>query len=407
ATQAATEAKTEAAPAATGEDIVITFLGAQYSDKTEPYIKEVIADFEAANPGIKVNLEIVGWDNIGQRATALVGAGQAPDIYNGGSASEYVPDGLLYNVKDICSDELLADFYPSFLDNNRNIDDGEVYAVPYLASVRALYCNAKIFNEVGIENPPKTWAEVEETCKKITDFYNGDVYAWGIDATTTEGQTMMAYYGWSNGGGYVDKDFNWMINDPKNVEAYEWAYKLYQNGWTNKNPAMETRDDMQKLFAENKLAMLVTACFFPALYPDTEMIIGEIPYNPANCSASSTLGVQDGLMMFNGKAKGGEDSPEKVAAIKKFLDFFFEGDRYVQFMINEGLLPSTKSGAEALAARAPEQAAYIDILAGAKFYARNLVEWKEVTSNLIAYEQEIFAGNMTAQEALDAVQAEI
>lgn len=81
-----TEEKAEEAPAASGEDIVINFLGAQYSDKTEPYLKQVCADFEAANPGIKVNLEIVGWDNISARATALIGAGQAPDIYNGGSA---------------------------------------------------------------------------------------------------------------------------------------------------------------------------------------------------------------------------------------------------------------------------------------------------------------------------------
>ena len=137
------------------------------------------------------------------------------------------------------------------------------------------------------------------------------------------------------------------------------------------------------------------------------MIIGEIPYNDKNVSSSSTLGVQDGLMMFNGDAKGGEDSPEKKEAIKKFLDFFFEADRYVQFMINEGLLPSTQSGTKRLAELSPEQSAYVDILAGAKFYARNLVDWNEVTRNLIANEQEIFAGNMTAQEALDATQAEI
>lgn len=112
-------------------------------------------------------------------------------------------------------------------------------------------------------------------------------------------------------------------------------------------------------------------------------------------------------MMFNGSAKGGEDSPEKKEAIKKFLDFFFDADRYVQFMINEGLLPSTQSGAKRLAEIAPEQAAYIDILAGAKFYARNLVDWRDVMANLIANEQEMFAGNMTAKEALDATQAEI
>ena len=59
-TETEAEQTTEEAPAASGEDIVINFLGAQYSDKTEPYLKQVCADFEAANPGIKVNLEIVG-----------------------------------------------------------------------------------------------------------------------------------------------------------------------------------------------------------------------------------------------------------------------------------------------------------------------------------------------------------
>lgn len=386
------------------EDVVINFLGAMYSDKTEPYLREVVAAFEKENPHIKVNLEIVGWDNITTRAAALVGAGQAPDIYNANSAAEYVPDGLLYNIKDIVSPELLADFYPSFIENNRDATDGEAYAVPYLASVRALYCNEKIFEEVGIEAPPKTWDEVEDVCRRIYEFYDGDVYPWGIDASTTEGDTMIAYYGWSNGGGYVDDDYNWILDCPENIEGLEWALQLYRNGWTNPNPTIETRDDMQKLVAENKLAMLVTACFFPALYPDTGLMIGEIPYNDKNVSSSSTLGVQDGLMIFNGSAKGGEDTPAKKAAITKFLDFFFQPEYYTQFMINEGLLPATQSGAQRLAELEPDQSAYIDILGGARFEANNLVEWRDVMNALIANQQLMFEGSMTAQEALEASQ---
>lgn len=405
-TQTTETPKTEA-PADSDEDIVITFLGAMYSDKTEPYLKSVCEAFEAQNPGIKINLEIVGWDNISTRAAALIGAGQAPDIYNGGSASEYVPDGLLYNVNDICSEELLADFYPQFLENNTDINDGQIYALPYLASVRALYCNKAIFDEVGITEAPTTWTEVEAACEKIDAYYNGEVYSWGIDATTTEGQTMMAYYGWSNGGGFVDEDYNYIFNCDANVEGYEWAYSLYENGWTNQNPSLETRDDMQKLVVEGKMAMLVTACFFPSLYPETELIVGTIPYNDANVSSSSTLGVQDGLMIFNGTATGKEDTPERKAAISKFLDFFYAPENYTQFMINEGMLPATQAATELLVEQNPDQAAYLDVLAGAKFYARNLTSWREAMTTLITYEQEMLAGNMTAKEALDAAQAEV
>lgn len=405
-TQTTETPKTEA-PADSDEDIVITFLGAMYSDKTEPYLKSVCEAFEAQNPGIKINLEIVGWDNISTRAAALIGAGQAPDIYNGGSASEYVPDGLLYNVNDICSEELLADFYPQFLENNTDINDGQIYALPYLASVRALYCNKAIFDEVGITEAPTTWTEVEAACEKIDAYYNGEVYSWGIDATTTEGQTMMAYYGWSNGGGFVDEDYNYIFNCDANVEGYEWAYSLYENGWTNQNPSLETRDDMQKLVVEGKMAMLVTACFFPSLYPETELIVGTIPYNDANVSSSSTLGVQDGLMIFNGTATGKEDTPERKVAISKFLDFFYAPENYTQFMINEGMLPATQAATELLVEQNPDQAAYLDVLAGAKFYARNLTSWREAMTTLITYEQEMLAGNMTAKEALDAAQAEV
>ena len=51
----------------------------------------------------------------------------------------------------------------------------------------------KKFEEVGIE-VPTTWAELEDACQAIVDFYGGEVYPWGIDMTTDEGQAAFAYY---------------------------------------------------------------------------------------------------------------------------------------------------------------------------------------------------------------------
>ena len=50
----------------------------------------------------------------------------------------------------------------------------------------------KKFEEVGIE-VPTTWAELEDACQAIVDFYGGEVYPWGIDMTTDEGQAAFAY----------------------------------------------------------------------------------------------------------------------------------------------------------------------------------------------------------------------
>ena len=387
------------------EKIELSFLVAEYSTQTGPYIQGVIDKFQEKNPNVKVNLEIVGWDNLSTRVNTLVGAKQAPDMYAGGTATQFIPDNLVYKPEDILSKSLCDDFAKQFWDNNFTTEYNGVYQIPFLASVRALYYNKKIFNEVGIAEAPKTWKEVEEVCQKIKDFYNGDVYAWGVDGTTTEGQTVVAYYGWNNGGGYVDENDNYMLNDPKNVEAYEWVKSLIDKGYTNTNPTIETRDDMQKLVVADKMAMLVTACFFPSLYPDADLGVAAIPYNDANVSASSTLGVQDCVCFFNGNAKASEDSDAKKKAIADFMDFFYAPENYVGLMIQEGMIPATNSGVKELAVQKPEQAAYVDVLAGAKFYSRAKSNWQECSAGCCDVDQKVFTGAQSAKDALDELQA--
>lgn len=386
------------------EQIEINFLCAEYSTETQPTIQAIIDAYQKDHPNTKINLEIVGWDNIETRINTLVGAKQAPDLFAGDSATAYIEDDLVYKPEELLSKELCADIFKTFWDNNYTKEYDGVYQIPFVASVRALYYNKKIFNEVGIAEAPKTWKEVEEDCEKIKNFYNGEVYAFGVDGTMTEGQTTIAYYGWNNGGGYVDEDDNYIINCDANVEALEWVNGLIQNGYTNTNPTIETRDDMQKLVAADKMAMLLTANFFPALYPDVEIGIAEVPYNDAKVSSSTTMAVQDALCFFNSNAKQKADSDAKKQAIADFTDFFYKAENYVPLMIKEGLLPATNSGAQYLAEQSPEQAAYLGALEGAKFYARSKPNWQEVSFAICEADQKIFTGAATAKEALDAVQ---
>ena len=395
--------KEEAVEEAADGEISISFVCAQYSDLTGPYLEKVIEAFEAENPGINVNLEIIGWSDITTRINTMCAAKQAPDIYAGGSASAYLEDELVYLADEVVSDELKADFYETFWNNNINPDDGNVWQIPFVASVRSLYCNKKIFDEVGLE-VPTTWKEVEEACAKIDEFYNGEVYAWGVDSSSAEGQTLVAYYGWNNGGGYVDADGKYIVNCEGNVEGIEWVKSLYDNGWTNVAPATDTRDDMQKLVAGDKMAMLVTANFFPALYPDCELYMGTVPYNDEKQDTPVSMAVQDALIFFNGNAKASEDSPEKLAAITAFVDFMYSAEWYLPMCEQEGLLPATASGIEMLVANDPAQEAYISILENAQFYARSKATWADCSSGIAEAGAKIFSGQMGVQEALDEVQ---
>jgi len=59
--------------------------------------KKTIAGFEAANPGIKVNMQIVPWAEQAQKLTTAIATGTAPDISMMGNdvVAQYAATGAL------------------------------------------------------------------------------------------------------------------------------------------------------------------------------------------------------------------------------------------------------------------------------------------------------------------------
>src|SRR5688500_11611653 len=59
---------------------VVDFTVAEYSSKTGPFFEKVAAAFEAENPDIDINIEVVPWDTLLQRLTTDVAGGSSPDL---------------------------------------------------------------------------------------------------------------------------------------------------------------------------------------------------------------------------------------------------------------------------------------------------------------------------------------
>jgi multiple sugar transport system substrate-binding protein len=381
--------------AAVSLDVIIS----QYGTNTQDWWKQFEEDFEAENEDIDLNIDIVSWNDIYTVVNTRVSTGEAPDILNIDVFADYVADDLLMPVDEYMSEETLAKIYPSFLD--QSVVDGTTYAVPILASARALYYNQDILDEVGID-VPTTWDELEEACAKIKDYYGGEVYPWGIDMTTDEGQAAFAYYTWNNGGGFVDEDGNWALDSAENVEAIEYAVNLVNEGYTNTDPANETRYNLQDMFGAGKVAMMIGPNNIPTYLSDGGF---EVNYGvasiPSNTGESINMGVMDRLMAFDN-----DDSDEKLEAITKFFDFFYDDERYADYMVFEGFLPATSTGAETLAAQDESYAAWIDILNSCQFYPASKTEWADVKQGVINAEQSALLGE-DVQTVLTDLQTEI
>ncbi len=384
---------------ASGDKIELSVIAAQYGQNTADWWKTFETDFEKDNPGIDINVEVISWNDISTTVNTRVANNQAPDILNIDVFADYQADDLLLPAKDYVSEETYGKMYEAFLEQS-NVD-GTIWAIPDLASARAMYYNKDILEGAGVTAPPTTWDELTEACKKIKEKYP-DVYPWGIDMTTDEGQAAFAYYIWNNGGDFTDADGNWTLNSPENVAAIEYAIQLIKDGYTNSDPANETRYDLQDMFGTGKVAMMIAPNSLPTYVKDggNEVNYGMAPI-PNNNGTSVSAGVMDRFMCFDN-----EYSDEELEAIKTFFDYFYEDERYSAWVEMEGFLPATKSGGETLAAKDESMAEWIDIVGSCKFYPTAKTEWADVKQGVISAEQNALLGE-SVQEQLDNLQAEI
>ena len=396
---------------ANAEDITLDVIIAQYGPNTQEWFlgkgmdgSNFVEKFEAANPGIKLNLEVVSWNDLYTVVSTRISNNNAPDILNIDVFADYANEGLLMPVSDYCPEELFKDFFPSFID--QSVIDGTCWAVPDLASARALFYNVDLLKEAGVEKAPETWAELEDASQAIIDAYGGDVYPWGIDMTTDEGQAAFAYYTWGNKGGFVDDNGEWALNSDANVEAIEYAIGLVNKGFTNPNPATQTRYDLQDMFGAGKLAMVIAPNQLPTYVADKggeiNMATAGIPANEGK--TGSSVGVMDRVMAF--KDDSYPDQAARNEAIGKFLTFFYAPENYVGWVSMEGFLPAVNSSVAALVESDPSFEAWLSVLDSCKFYPTALDNWDAIKQGVIEVEQSALTGG-DVKTLLDELQAKI
>ncbi len=386
------------APAASGDKITVTMLTAQYGKQTAQWWADFASKFNSEHDDIEVVVDCVSWNDIYTVVNTRVANGEAPDLLNIDVFADYQADGLLLPAKDWVSEKTYAKFYPSFLD--QSVVDGTVWAVPDLASARALYYNKDILEAAGVA-VPTTWEELKAACEAIKAS-NPDVYPWGVDMTTDEGQACFAYYAWNNGGGFVDDEGNWTLNSAENVEAVNFVVGLIKDGLTNTDPANQTRYDLQEMFAAGKLAMMIGPNQISKYCQENGGVnfgIASIPTNSGKAGAS--VGVMDRFMCFDN-----DYSDAELAAITTVIDTFYDDQPYADWVLMEDFLPATSTGAELCAAANPDMTAWIDVVGSSKFYPTAKAEWADVKQGVIDVEQQVLLGG-DAQELLNSLQEDI
>jgi multiple sugar transport system substrate-binding protein len=158
--------------------------------------------FQAANPGIVINIEVSGGsgDHFQKVDTQLAG-GAAPDIIQmGGNYPDYIAKGVPLNL-DPYKGNLLD---VSVIDTGAieaGTKNGHLYAVSTGATIPALVYNKTLLQKAGAPLPKvtQTWEEFRAYLVSIKGLLPAGVYPLQDFGSTTQGSTGWGYWARDNG----------------------------------------------------------------------------------------------------------------------------------------------------------------------------------------------------------------
>ncbi|HEY3269404.1 MAG TPA: extracellular solute-binding protein [Armatimonadota bacterium] len=192
------------APCRAAERVVFWF-GASHDEKIA--VDRMIAEFNRANPDIRVVGMLTPMQQIQQKLLLSVAGGVPPDVvrfYTELGGEMMAREGLermdLLAKRDGVD---LSAFYPVAI--TQNTFHGKLYGMPWVVCPNALVYNRRLFREAGLDpnRPPRTWDELKQYALKLTkrDPKSGAITQLGwSDVSSFQG------YLWQSGGELLTPD---------------------------------------------------------------------------------------------------------------------------------------------------------------------------------------------------------
>lgn len=153
-----------------------------------------IADEWTEQTGVKVNINVVDWNNYWTLLEAGASGGEMPDVFwvHSNTVQMYMENDLLLNLDEYIKADDSIDmekFYEGIVELYNRDDNGSQYALPKDHDTIALLYNKAVFDKYGVEYPTDdwTWEDVRDAAAKITEAGKDDgVYGYAINTSNNQ-----------------------------------------------------------------------------------------------------------------------------------------------------------------------------------------------------------------------------
>jgi len=238
-----------------GGDVTLTY--SIWDKNQEPGMRAMADGFEKKNPGIKVNVEVTGWDQYWTKLDAAASGGSLPDVFwmHPNQAARYASNGALMDLTDKIKGSSLVslDKFPKDLVKVYE-NDGKEYAIPKDFDTIGLWYNKKLFDEAGVPYPTDkwTWSDLSAAAKKITNAEKG-IYGFGAPLDMQQGFDNFIF---QNGGEVISADKTKSgFDTPAVKEAIQWYVDLSLKEKVSPTQQQFSENSYTAFFESGKTAM--------------------------------------------------------------------------------------------------------------------------------------------------------
>ncbi|XJS11170.1 ABC transporter substrate-binding protein [Aerococcaceae bacterium WGS1372] len=325
------------------EPVEVTFWHAMNGPHQE-MITELVEGFnESQDQYVVVEQNQGDYSTLSQSIMASGVSGDLPTLaqLTSSNTPDYRDQGLLTPLdaylteENGWSQELKDGIFEGFM-TGVTYEDG-IYAMPFSKSVRLMYVNQDLLDEVEAEIP-RTWEEVKALGEAL-DEAGIENEAMGLEnSISMEVETMAR----QNGAEWISSDLSTVdIASETAVEPVNFIKDLINNGHVR-----QAGEDgfMSGPFSQGETALYIgSSAGLPHVLPGIEensinMVTAEIP----------VFNEGENLTLFAGNDLGvfASASEEERAGAAAFLAYLLEADNTAKWAIGTGYLPITKAGLE-------------------------------------------------------------
>ncbi len=313
-----------------------------YKHLFEKTYEKIIADFESANPDIKVTLlpPYENYEDASQTVLKESITKKAPDVTFQGLNRQriLVEKGIAQSLEPFIAKE--ADFskegyHKAMLD--LSTFDKQVHGLPFSISLPVAYYNMDVVNEAGWEKElPRSWEEVIELCGMIkSNVKDVDTMFWGWSIT---GNWFWQALNWSQQNAMLDASETKVNFDN---EAGKWAMRTYAKLVKECDmPNQEWKEAMGN-FSAGKVGMFFWSTSAAQKITDDsagKFVMKTDLFPGVTSQGGLPAGGNAGMILAR--------DPERAAAAWKFLKFATSGQGAAYVAETTGYMPPNKKANE-------------------------------------------------------------